>query len=177
MLLRPLILFFLCLGFRYTSCTQMITEIDGIDFVFLFSTLCQLSCLTFISNRINEGVSGNPTNWPPHTSGIKYIPENPSIESPKLHAFLETLETFRVYFGCPFPGTVYSNRSFGPEKVLGLSRNSPFDRRSVITRFGCLICFDSVLIHCSGDALRVIGLFYFWAAEKQLPICDFLWTK
>ena len=95
-------------GFRYISYTQLIADIDAINFVFLFSTFCQLSRLTFISNRINEGVSGKPTNlnWPPHTSGVKYIPENPSIESPKLHAFLETLEMFRSYFGCPFPGTV-----------------------------------------------------------------------
>ena len=100
--------FFWCLGFRYISYTQLIADIDAINFVFLFSTFCQLSRLTFISNRINEGVSGKPTNlnWPPHTSGVKYIPENPSIESPKLHAFLENLEMFRSYFGCPFPGTV-----------------------------------------------------------------------
>ena len=76
---------FLCLGFRYISYTQMIAEIDGINFVFLFSSFCQLSRQAFISNRINERVSGKPTNlnWPPRTSGEKYIPENPSIESPK----------------------------------------------------------------------------------------------
>ena len=42
--------------------TQLIAEMDAINFVFLFSTFCQLSRLTFISNRINEGVSGKPTN-------------------------------------------------------------------------------------------------------------------
>ena len=41
---------------------------------------------------------------------MKYIPENPSIESPKLHGFLETLETFRAYFGCRFPGTKFCNK-------------------------------------------------------------------
>ena len=104
-----LFLFFLCLGFLYISYTQMIAEIDGINFVFLFSTFCQLSRQAFISNRINERVSGKPTNlnWPPRTSGVKYIPENASIESPKLHVFLETLETFRAYFGWLFPGTVW----------------------------------------------------------------------
>ena len=87
----------------------MIAEIDGINFVFLFSTFCQLSRQAFISNRINERASGKPTNlnWPPRTSGVKYIPENASIESPKLHVFLETLETFRAYFGWLFPGTVW----------------------------------------------------------------------
>ena len=57
------------LGFRYISHTQLIAETDAINFVFLFPTFCQLSRLTFISNRINEGVSGKPTNlnWPAHT--------------------------------------------------------------------------------------------------------------
>ena len=53
---------FLCLGFCYISYTQLIAEIDAINFVFLFSTFWQLSCLTFISNRINKGVSPKPTN-------------------------------------------------------------------------------------------------------------------
>ena len=76
---------------------EMSTDISVEGFVnytwSLFSNFCQLSRLTFIRNRINEGVSGKPTNlnWPPHTFGMKYIPENPSIESPTLHAFLETL--------------------------------------------------------------------------------------
>ena len=62
MLFRLLIFIFLCLGFRYISYTQMIAEIDGINFVFLFSTFCQLSRQAFISNRVNERVSGKPTN-------------------------------------------------------------------------------------------------------------------
>ena len=63
----------------YSVYTHLIAEIDAINFV--FSTFCQLSRLTFISNRINEGVSRKPTNlnWPTHVSGLKYIPENPSI--------------------------------------------------------------------------------------------------
>ena len=36
---------FFFLGFRYISYTQLIAEIDGINFVFLFSTFCQPSCL------------------------------------------------------------------------------------------------------------------------------------
>ena len=103
---------------------------------------------------------------------MNYIPENPSIESPKLHTFLETLETFRAYFVCPFPS--YSNRSRA-QKVLGLSRNGPSDRRSVITHFGCLVCFDSVWIHCSGDELGIMGLFYFWAGITNFRA--FAWMK
>ena len=40
------------------------------------------------------------TSTPPLISGVKYIPENSSIESPELCAFLETPETFWAYFGC-----------------------------------------------------------------------------
>ena len=92
---------------RFSLYTQLIAEMQLILLLF-FSILCQLSRLAFISNRINGEVSGKPINlnWPPHASGVKYIPENPSIESPKLHAYLETLETFRAYFEGPFPGTV-----------------------------------------------------------------------
>ena len=54
--------FFLCLGFCYTSYTQLITEIDAINFVFLLSTFCLLSRLAFVINRINEGVPEKPTN-------------------------------------------------------------------------------------------------------------------
>ena len=39
-------MFFLCLGFRYISYTQLIAEIDAINFVFLFSTFSQVTGLT-----------------------------------------------------------------------------------------------------------------------------------
>ena len=55
-------LFRLPICFFYISYTQLIAEIDAINFVFLFSTFCQLLRLTFISNRINKEVSPKPTN-------------------------------------------------------------------------------------------------------------------
>lgn len=66
--------------------------------VFLFSYFL----LIFTTIVHNKWRKSQETNTPQHhlISGMKYIPERSSVESPELCAFLKTPETFWTYFGC-----------------------------------------------------------------------------
>lgn len=81
---------------KYPTLSRLQKEVKLIVFLFFYFLL------TFTPIVHNKWENSQETNTSQcHLiSGMKYIPESSSVESPELCAFLKTPETFWTYFGC-----------------------------------------------------------------------------